>query len=170
LCGVRLHLGSTQQQAIDGCCPVVDHAASQVPPIGQAGECEPLSGDDRVDEGQHRLEHLIVRSQTLGARGAPGARQVRREAQPAVSLREKGFHEPRHDAVIARSPRQQHDGPTAAVGFIGDRQISKFTIQANTVWITAAEVCPQPPVGQVAASITSESRQSVARGRGQDQR
>ena len=128
LCGICLHLGGTEQQAIDRGCPVVDHATGQVPTIGQTGEHEALTGDDRVDERQHRIEHLIVRGQTVHARGAPRAGQIRIEAQPAVSLREEGFYEPHHDAVIARSPRQHHDGLTGAVGFIVDRDISEVAL------------------------------------------
>jgi len=86
-----------------------------------------LTGDDRVDERQHCFEHLIVRGQTIHARGAPRAGQVRIEAQPAIPLREEGFHESYHDAVIARLPRQHHDGPTGAVGFIEDHDISEVT-------------------------------------------
>src|SRR5258708_22066072 len=127
LCGLRLHLGCAEQHAIDRRCPAGDHTTGQVPTIGQAGEHEALTGDDRVDERQHSVEHLIVRGQTVHARGAPRAGQVRIEAHPAVPLREEGFHEPSHDAVIARRPRQHHDGPTGAVGFIEDRDISEVT-------------------------------------------
>src|SRR5260370_23809684 len=127
LCGISLHLRYTEQHTIDRGYPVVDHAAGQVPPIGEAGEHEALTGDDRVDERQHRVEDLIMRGQTVHARSASRAGQVRIEAQPAVPLREEGFHEPFHDAVIAWPSRQHHDGPTSAIGFIEDRDISEVT-------------------------------------------
>src|SRR5260370_42478160 len=127
LCGISLHLRYTEQHTIDRGYPVVDHAAGQVPPIGEAGEHEALTGDDRVDERQHRVEHLIARGQTVHARSASRAGQVRIEAQPAVPLREEGFHEPFHDAVIAWPSRQHHDGPTGAVDFIEDREVSEVT-------------------------------------------
>jgi hypothetical protein len=66
---------------------------------------EALTGDDYVDECQHGVEHLIVRSKTIHTRSASCAGQVRVEAQPALPLHKERFHQSLHDAVIARSPR-----------------------------------------------------------------
>jgi hypothetical protein len=63
-------------------------------PIGQAGQHEALTGDERVDACQHHVEHLIVCGQMVPARDESGAGQVRIDAPSAVALREEGFHEP----------------------------------------------------------------------------
>lgn len=97
-------------------------------PVGQAGEHEALTGDDPVGERQYNVEHLIMHVQVVQGRDAPCAGQVGMEAQPAVPLREDGFHEPGHDAVIARPSGQYHDGSPGAIRFMEKCEISEVTL------------------------------------------